>query len=59
VPADPDGIWLPSLDTVQAEELLIQAALQRAEGNRTRAAQLLNMSVRTLRHKLNVSGKEE
>ncbi len=59
VPADPDGIWLPSLDTVQAEELLIQAALQRAEGNRTKAALLLNMSVRTLRHKLNVSGKDE
>lgn len=59
VPADPDGIWLPSLDTVQAEELLIQAALLRAEGNRTKAALLLNMSVRTLRHKLNVSGKEE
>ncbi|MCC7001887.1 MAG: sigma-54-dependent Fis family transcriptional regulator [Gemmatimonadaceae bacterium] len=59
VPADPDGIWLPSLDTVLAEELLIQAALQRAEGNRTKAALLLNMSVRTLRHKLNVSGKDE
>jgi DNA-binding protein Fis len=59
VPADPDGIWLPSLDTVQAEELLIQAALQRAEGNRTKAAALLNMSVRTLRHKLNVNGKDD
>ncbi len=58
-PADPDGIWLPSLDTVQAETLLIQAALERAEGNRTKAAQLLNMSVRTLRHKLNANGKDE
>ncbi|MFN0097426.1 MAG: sigma-54-dependent transcriptional regulator [Gemmatimonadaceae bacterium] len=58
VPQDPDGIWLPTLDTVQAEELLIQAALQRSEGNRTKAALLLNMSVRTLRHKLNVNGKD-
>jgi DNA-binding NtrC family response regulator len=32
---------------------------QRAGGNRTKAATLLNMSVRTLRHKLNAAGKEE
>ncbi len=53
------GLWLPSLDVADAERLLIEEALRQAEGNRTRAAQLLNMSVRTLRHKLNVGGKEE
>jgi transcriptional regulator with GAF, ATPase, and Fis domain len=59
VPTDPNGFWLPSLDVVVAEELLIDEALQRAGGNRTKAATLLNMSVRTLRHKLNAAGKEE
>jgi two-component system response regulator AtoC len=58
-PADPNGFWLPSLDVVVAEQLLIDEALSRAGGNRTKAAGLLNMSVRTLRHKLNAAGKEE
>ena len=53
------GLWLPSLDVEIAERLLIEEALKQAEGNRTKAAALLNMSVRTLRHKLNVGGKEE
>lgn len=56
----PEGsIVLPTLDLGEAERLLIAEALRRAEGNRTRAATLLNMSVRTLRHKLNVTGKDE
>lgn len=55
---DPGGFRLPSLDISEAERLLIAEALTRADGNRTRAAALLNMSVRTLRHKLNVSEKE-
>ena len=58
-PADPNAITLPSLDVVAAEALLIEEALQRAGGNRTKAATLLNMSVRTLRHKLNATGADE
>ena len=54
-----DGFRLPTLDIAEAERLLIAEALERAEGNRTKAALLLNMSVRTLRHKLNVPGKED
>ena len=36
-----------------AEKLLIQQALSHTEGNRTRAAKVLGISVRTLRNKLN------
>jgi len=54
-----DGIPVPTLDLAEAERLLIAEALRRSEGNRTKAATLLNMSVRTLRHKLNVTGKED
>ncbi|MCE9602299.1 MAG: sigma-54 dependent transcriptional regulator [Gemmatimonadetes bacterium] len=56
---DAGGFRLPTLDIAEAERLLIAEALERAEGNRTKAALLLNMSVRTLRHKLNVPGKED
>ena len=45
---------LPSLDVGEAERVLIQRALIAAGQNRTRAAQLLGISVRTLRNKLNV-----
>ncbi len=60
IAAAPDvgGLRLPTLDIAEAERLLIAEALERADGNRTKAALLLNMSVRTLRHKLNVNGKE-
>ena len=57
--ADPGGFRLPSLDISEAERLLIAEALTRADGNRTRAAALLNMSVRTLRHKLNVATSDD
>ena len=49
----PAAVVLPSLDIVEAERILIATALERANGNKTRAAVLLNMSLRTLRHKLN------
>jgi len=52
---DPDAVVLPNLDVVEAERILISTALERAEGNKTRAALLLNMSLRTLRHKLNAA----
>lgn len=52
---DQSAVVLPSLDIVEAERILIATALERAGGNKTRAAVLLNMSLRTLRHKLNAA----
>lgn len=52
---DESAVVLPSLDIVEAERILIATALERAGGNKTRAAVLLNMSLRTLRHKLNAA----
>ena len=50
----PDGaIVLTSLNIAAAESTLIEKALLATNGNRTRAADLLGMSVRTLRNKLN------
>jgi DNA-binding NtrC family response regulator len=47
------GLMLPSLRIADAERLLIEEALAAANQNRTRAADLLGISVRTLRNKLN------
>jgi DNA-binding NtrC family response regulator len=52
-PDVPTGIVLASLDLAEAETRLIQRALEITDGNRTRAAELLGLSVRTLRSKLN------
>jgi DNA-binding NtrC family response regulator len=46
-------IILHSLDIAEAEAVLIQRALEVTNNNRTRAADLLGISVRTLRNKLN------
>lgn len=51
----PEAVVLPNLDIVEAERILISTALERSAGNKTRAAGLLNMSLRTLRHKLNAA----
>ena len=51
VPAS--ALILTSLNVETAEQLMIARALEAADGNRTRAAELLGMSVRTLRSKLN------
>jgi len=48
-----EGPVLRNLDIGDAEKTLISAALERTEGNRTQAAKLLGISVRTLRNKLN------
>jgi DNA-binding NtrC family response regulator len=63
VSADADApggvrVVLTSLDVHDAERVLIQKALDVTEQNRTRAAELLGISVRTLRNKLN-SGPDE
>ena len=44
---------LRTLNVAEAEGVLIERALERAGQNRTRAAELLGISVRTLRNKLN------
>lgn len=49
----PDGVVLTSLSLDHAEEVLIAKALEATGKNRTRAAALLGISVRTLRYKLN------
>ncbi|MCU0626535.1 MAG: sigma-54 dependent transcriptional regulator [Gemmatimonadaceae bacterium] len=56
-PAGGDGIYLETLDVNEAERVLIQRALVAAGNNRTKAAELLGMSVRTLRNKLNGPGR--
>jgi DNA-binding NtrC family response regulator len=57
-PTIPEGaVVLTSLDVGEAESRLIARALEVTGGNRTRAAELLGMSVRTLRSKLN-SGQD-
>jgi DNA-binding NtrC family response regulator len=54
-----DGrIQLASLNVADAERVLIQHALTAADNNRTKAAELLGISVRTLRNKLNGPGKD-
>lgn len=47
------GTVLHSVDLKAAETALIRAALEQTGQNRTRAAELLGISVRTLRNKLN------
>ena len=52
------ALVLTSLDVGEAESRLIERALEVSGGNRTRAAELLGISVRTLRNKLNGPGRE-
>jgi two-component system response regulator AtoC len=52
-PNAPGPVVLTSLNIDEAERALIVRALEVANNNRTRTAQLLGISVRTLRNKLN------
>ena len=53
-----EPVVLTSLNVNAAESALITKALERTGGNRTRAAELLGISSRTLRTKLNSGGAE-
>lgn len=48
-----ERIFLNTLNLAEAEEVLIEKALEATGNNRTRASDLLGISVRTLRNKLN------
>ena len=52
-PTAPGAVVLTSLNIDEAERALILRALEVTKNNRTRTAQLLGISVRTLRNKLN------
>ena len=51
--APPGGIVLTTLNVEEAERAMIKRALELTSGNRTKTADLLGISVRTLRNKLN------
>ena len=55
----PNAMVLTSLNIDEAERALILRALEVTKGNRTRTAELLGISVRTLRNKLNGPGRIE
>ncbi|MDX1674584.1 MAG: sigma-54 dependent transcriptional regulator [Longimicrobiales bacterium] len=52
-PEAPGRVTLDTLDIREAESVLIDRALEETGGNRTRAAELLGITARTLRNKLN------
>jgi DNA-binding NtrC family response regulator len=60
VDGKPTGeVMLSSLNVNDAERVLIGKALEATSGNRTKAAELLGISVRTLRNKLNAPADDD
>jgi DNA-binding NtrC family response regulator len=58
--AEPDAVRLPVGTTVsEAERLLIQITLQHTRNNKTRAAEILGISLKTLFNKLKEYGAAE
>jgi DNA-binding NtrC family response regulator len=55
----PGGVVLSTLNVAEAEWALIQRALELTKNNRTKTAELLGISVRTLRNKLNGTRSEK
>jgi DNA-binding NtrC family response regulator len=55
----PGGVVLSTLNVAEAEWALIQRALELTKNNRTKTAELLGISVRTLRNKLNGTKSEK
>ncbi|HEX7049137.1 MAG TPA: sigma-54 dependent transcriptional regulator [Longimicrobiales bacterium] len=56
--ANGTGIHLTTFNIAEAERILIARALEATHQNRTRAAELLGISVRTLRNKLNTKSAD-
>jgi DNA-binding NtrC family response regulator len=53
-----DGVFVPMGTTLRdAEEMLIQKTLQHTNGNRTKAANILGIGIRTIRRKINEPDK--
>jgi DNA-binding NtrC family response regulator len=58
-PSNQDGVYIaPGTSLEEAEWMLIDLALRQTGGNRTRAAEILGIGVRTLRRKLNEKRRE-
>ena len=53
-PRRPNGVTIaPGMTVDEAEQKLIMATLESAGGNKTRAAEMLGISLKTLHNKLN------
>ena len=50
---------MPGLTVAEAEQQLIEVTLQHTNGNKTRAAELLGISLKTLHNKLNRAKDDE
>jgi len=56
VPADVDGIRIPGATMAEVEKYVITKTLEAADGSTARAAEILDVSVRTIQYRLNEYG---